>query len=296
MEKTKIIIDTDIGDDIDDALALALALECPELEILGITTVYKNTLLRTKMVKALLSAYNRQDIPVIMGCGTPFVKRVDTEEIPHQYKAINEDFPVDSTITAAEFIIKTLKEHPETVIVPIGAQTNIALAFMLAPEVMKKAKILCMGGVFNTTFPEWNIDCDPEAAKLLCDFAIDLTYVGLDVTTKVFLSKAHIENIRQNTRPQVRFLHSLMQKWFDSGAGGVLLHDPLTIAYLVSPQLLEMQPANVYIELTGQKTRGVTFDAKNPFTGGSEIANRHNIAVNVNADSFINLFMSRVFY
>jgi len=135
--KKKILINTDLGDDADDAVALALALRSDEIEVKGITTVFKNTKLRAKMVKDMLEIYERNEIPVFAGYGMPLIERVDINEPPIQIENLLKDYELDEDMNAVDFIINTIKEDPETIIVEMGPQTNLALAFLKAPDVMK---------------------------------------------------------------------------------------------------------------------------------------------------------------
>jgi len=101
----KIIIDTDIGGDIDDALAVSLALNSPELDIVGITTVFVDTTSRVKLTKKLLSLYDKPDIPVIKGAEKPLIGDWDKNLIPLQAQAVKEDIDVDENMNAIDFIV-----------------------------------------------------------------------------------------------------------------------------------------------------------------------------------------------
>ncbi len=294
MEKVRILFDTDIGDDIDDALALALALESPEIEIVGITTVFRNTAARTQLILEELAVYGRENIPVYTGIGTPLINVVDTTEIPKQAEVLTVTRPHKQDMDAVDFIIKTVSEQPDVIIMPIGAQTNIAVAFLKSPEIMKKAKIVAMAGVFTKVYPEWNILCDPEAARIVADRATDYTMVGLDVTCRCTLNEAQLTEIKNNTRPQVKFLYSMMQKWLNQSTV-ITLHDPLVVGYLIDNTILTLCNARVKVELAGEYTRAVTFDQTNPYEPDSSNS-RTKIAVDVRNSDFVDMFYSRVFY
>ncbi|NSW92658.1 MAG: nucleoside hydrolase [Firmicutes bacterium] len=110
MDKRKIIIDTDIGDDIDDALAISFALNSPEVEIIGITTVFRNTDARAKIAGKLLKLAER-DIPVYAGCKQPIINREDDLQIPCQYSKDMDDFTYNKEIHAVDYIINTVMER-----------------------------------------------------------------------------------------------------------------------------------------------------------------------------------------
>src|SRR5690554_5986232 len=135
----KLIIDTDIGDDIDDAYAIAFALNRKEFDILGITTVYRNSLQRAKIVSALLDAYDRKDISVYPGEDYPLKNEMHIEDfmtllpdgrpnIPHYFEELNQ-YDV-SDLNAVDFILQQAEKYPNQItIVAIGPYTNLALAF-----------------------------------------------------------------------------------------------------------------------------------------------------------------------
>ena len=133
-----ILIDTDIGDDVDDALALAVALNSPELDLRGVTTVFRDAPRRTLLVNELLALWDRKSIPVCAGASTPLL--TDLAAFPHggpnvgkQFEALDPTLKAAPTQHGALFIIDEIrKAHAQgevLTLVPIGALTNIALAF-----------------------------------------------------------------------------------------------------------------------------------------------------------------------
>ena len=123
-EKIKIILDTDIGDDADDALALCLALKSPELEVLGITTVFRNTTARAKIAVALLNMMGKNHIPVYAGIGKPLVAQVNTKEPPIQLLENMKGLSYSDDMGAVEYLYHTLKYAEESVtLVAIGPLT-----------------------------------------------------------------------------------------------------------------------------------------------------------------------------
>lgn len=288
-----ILIDTDIGDDVDDALAIALALRSPEIEIKAITTVFKNTSERARLAHALLDTFHRTDIMVYEGTGRPIINEVQTDEIPCQCKVTDYDNYRKHPLHAADVIIRTLEEEPETIIVAIGPLTNIALAVMKAPEIMAKAEIYMMGGAFGTTEAEWNIYCDPEAASVVFRSGARIRIFGLDVTVPCALSKENMERIGRCGENEGKFLSKLMDAWQSASGYGITLHDALTIAALIRPELIQYDKKRVVVELRGENTRAATI-VKQSFFQTYEEPNVE-IASSVKKDEFITLFMDRVF-
>lgn len=161
----RIIIDTDIGDDIDDAQAIVLALKSPEVEIVGVTTVFRNVRARAQITKHLLGLGGRSDIPVYMGCGQPLLVDVDLERIPPQYGDELRDIDIDESVHGVDFLIDTVNASPrEITVVAIGPATNIAMALRRDERFAKNVKeIIWMGGAFYFHFRTWNAVWDPEA-------------------------------------------------------------------------------------------------------------------------------------
>lgn len=290
----KIMIDTDIGDDIDDALAISLTLNSPELELIGLTTVYKNTRIRTKLALQLLQAYGRLDIPVATGIGAPLVNKVDTDSIPCQWADDYENIHANCEQHAVDFLIEQAAKHPDVTIVAIGPLTNIASAVIKAPDIMKQVDIVMMAGMYSTPYPEWNVVCDPEAARIVFDAGLKLSMVGLDVTLQCRLSDEDVARIKNAAVSEVHFLSRLLTQWMDSSKHLPILHDPLTVAYLSHPELLEMKRKRILVEYKGEYTRGVTVEQQDVFFG-RPVETNVNVAVNVDHNRFIEMFMQRLF-
>lgn len=294
MEKVKnILIDTDIGDDVDDALAIAFAMCSPEVRIQAVTTVFKNTGKRAELVQALLKVYGNSGIPVYEGVGKPIINTVQENEIPCQYQVIGEADYKKSECHASDIIIRTLERDPDTILVAIGPLTNIALAVMKAPEIMSQANIYMMGGAFGKTEPEWNILCDPEAASVVFQSGADIRVFGLDVTVQCALSEEQLSAAFSTKNEKARFLAKLMKAWMHSSGYGVTLHDALTLAAVIDPELIEYEEKEVFVELRGENTRGATI-IRQSFFGLEEHPNV-KIAAKVKKEAFLNLFMQRVF-
>lgn len=289
----RIVIDTDIGDDIDDALAIVLALNSPELDLAGLTTVYRNTGLRTKLALQLLKAYGRLDIPVATGIGSPLINKTDTASIPCQWAEEYRDIDLNCEQHAADFLIDQVRRDPDLTIVAIGPLTNIACAVMKAPEVMRGANIVMMGGMHSAFYPEWNIVCDPEAARIVFDAGLKLTMIGLDVTLKCRLTQADVDRIKRAGKMETDFLSRLISMWMDSSKHLPILHDPLTVAYLSHPDLLDLAPKKISIECKGEFTRGMTVEHRDVFF---ERPMETNVlaAVEVKSEAFIQLFLQRL--
>ncbi|MBC7217053.1 MAG: nucleoside hydrolase [Candidatus Caldatribacterium sp.] len=293
--KTKVIIDTDIGDDVDDALAIALALCSPELEIVGITTVFRNTTLRAKLAKKLVQVFGRPDIPVVKGIEKPLINDWDRTLIPPQTRAVKEEIPIDEEIGAVDFIVdRVMNSSDQITLITIGPLTNVAIALTKEPRLKERTRICMMGGMYSQAFPEWNIYCDPEAARIVFDSGIPITMVGLDVTLQCRLNKAALNRIFESGDERMRFLSEVIKIWQEGDENRYpILHDPLAVAVLIDPSFVKMKKMNIKVETRGELTRGVTVVTENPFQGFSGEGSV-NVCVDVESERFVRFFLERI--
>lgn len=291
MTTKDVIIDTDIGDDIDDAYALAFALNSPELNLRAVTTVFGNVDIRTKLALKVLKVFEREDIPVATGIGRPLLERSfrahAEEQIPRQAVVLEERerLPKPSPRHAIDLIASTVMENNgETTIVPIGALTNVATAIIKEPKLSKKARIVMMGGCISRPVVEYNIRCDPEAAKIVFESGIPITMVGLDVTMKCVLNREDVNKLRSAELATTKLLADMTDAW--AGERPVL-HDPLAVAVSFNPDLVKTQPKLVRVETRGDFTRGLTVI----YESGKPNA---QVCIDVDSNRFIKLFMNRI--
>ncbi len=303
MNKTKIILDTDIGDDIDDAFALSIALNEPRCELLGVTTVFRNAEKRAKMAKSLIKAFNK-DVKVYAGCDVPLIAKVEdlipadiknrekTDEkgkylIP-QYLPLMNDSKVEKE-HAVDYIISMVHQYPnEVVIVAIGPLTNVAMAIRKDPEIVSLIKeIRIMGGdPINPQCKEWNIFCDPEAARIVYSSGVKLYAVGLNVTMQVKLEDKYREKLKQVEGERFSLLSNMMDKWFKHYEFACpVMHDPLAISTLFT-DVCTFSLDHVFVGLEGEE-RAVTLKDKR----GNEIY----YADRVDTEKFFQYFIKTIF-
>lgn len=268
MKPQTIILDTDIGTDVDDCLALALLLGSPEVELAAVTTVYADVLLRARMVLKLLTLRGRHDVPVALGAQSPLLGRVPIYWGGHEGQGLLTEadaalYPVNEH--AVDLIVRMVMARPgEITLLPIGPLTNIALAFLREPRLAQNvAGVTLMGGVIggagNLHLPwvEHNIRCDPEAAHVVLSSGAPLRIVPLDVTTQVRIRPADVARIRQTGDPY----HEAVAHQVDvypgfAHRGWTFLHDPLAAASLLDPSLVGWEPVRALIETEGRHTAG----------------------------------------
>ena len=283
----EVIVDTDIGDDIDDAFALALALRSPELEVKAVTTVYGDVYKRGMLVSRLLSAMEREDIPVALGCPTPLLGKAPTKE-PIYFKALENNY-VGRNIANVDAVslMEELIEDGVTTIVTLGPMTNMALLLLKRADLAPKLRIIVMGGAWSMKLAEYNVHCDPEAAHVVLESQSEKLIVGLDVTLRCVMSDEMLEKLKHGSSQYHRVLTRYLDEWMKATGRRPILHDPLAIAASFNPDLLDWEQMNLKVELKGEYTRGylIRLSGKKP---------NCKMAVNVREREFLNLFGERV--
>ncbi len=285
-----VIFDTDIGDDIDDALALALALQSSELDIRAITTVSDDTEQRARLVWKELGIYGRQDIPVGVGVREPLLDKMHTG-VAAQFQVLTAEdvIPPPLRFNAVQLLIETLmKSQAKITLIPVGPLTNIALALRIEPKIKNKIeRIVLMGGAFQPPRAEYNILRDRVAASIVFSSGLPIVAVGLDVTTKCKLQGADFERLKAAGNPASEFLVRLILLWKGEKEQYPTLHDPLAIAAVFRPELLELSSGEVSVETADPKLYGLT-----TFTAAA--TGKTKVAVGVNAPAFVGMFTDRL--
>lgn len=306
----KIILDTDIGDDIDDAYALSLVLRSEELELVGVTTVFGNTVARARQARTILTITGNENIPVAAGCGAVMSPRLAFGEkdltsgglpvLKPAYDLLEDVKPrQDGTCLnekelppldprhGVDFLIEEiLKGDGDIIPVTIGAMTNLAMALVKKPEIRTKIpRIVSMAAAFDRLKSEWNIMCDPVAAAIVFDSAIPMTVAGLDVTTKCQFNDDDLEKLHSAPGPLAQNLSAATKAW--NAKGYPRLHDPLAVETIFRPDIVTTEKGKVMVDLCGDITYGFTIlkrDESGP----------HDVCVDVKAREAIDLWFERV--
>lgn len=286
----KMILDTDIGSDVDDAWALALCLASPEIDLLGVTLVHADLDTRAKVALKMLKLAGRTDVPVYRGVSNPLTDGLACYWGGHE--GTDTDFSDIAGLSAddgaVDFILNTIKKHPgEAVVAPIGPLTNIAAAIQRDPETMRKVRRLAiMGSTYGGEGPEnagveHNIRCDPAAAKIVLESGIPATVVGLNVTGQVVIRRDDLEPIKDT--PFGGYLAAMTEQLYDLwGRDYTFMHDPLAIATEIDPTLVT----------TRKMTAQALGEGKVAFT--SDESGSLDVCVDVDADRFEKLLQSTV--
>ena len=298
----RIIFDTDIGTDVDDCLALALIFSSPELQLEGITCVYGDVDLRARMVIKLLRLRNHPELPVMVGASEPLLGLRPVFWPGHEGLGLLE--PEDEAIEpdrehAVDFIVRKVMENPgEIHLVAVGPLTNVAMAFLREPQLSERlAHLTIMAGVIRGTadlqlpYVEHNVRCDPEAAHVVLSSGAPITLVPLDVTTKVRITPEGVDRIRSAEtafNEAVARQVDMYPRFAEQGY--TYLHDPLAVAAVVAPSLLNTKPLCVEVELGGRHTAGATLVRT---AAGGESPNIQ-VALGVDAEAFEEFFLTRI--
>jgi inosine-uridine nucleoside N-ribohydrolase len=252
----KVIIDTDIGDDIDDAFAVALALRSPELEILGVTTTFGDTETRARILDRLLGEVGRADIPVAVGKATPRKDGPSQKrygEGGHFAKAAHPD--------AVDFLLSRIRRNPhEITLIAIGPLMNVGAAIEKDHETFDKLKsVVMMGGSIKRGYgdleysvprgpsAEWNIINDIPSAQKLFASGVPLFVMPLDAT-QLKLDEVKREFLFRQGTALTDALTLLYHEW---GQQTPTLFDPMTIAFLVNPQLCPVESMRIRVDEKG---------------------------------------------
>ncbi len=252
-----VIIDTDIGDDIDDAFAVALALRSPELKILGVITAFGNTELRARLVDRYLAAVGRSDIPVEAGVHTE-IDNVMTQAA-YAKRAPDRKHP-----DGVAFLLDQIRQHPgEITLIAIGPLFNEQAAIARDPVTFRKLKrVVMMGGSVERGYdgpngerrpaePEWNIDRDPAGAKALFAAGVPIFMMPLD-STQIHLETPERESIFAHGSPLTDQLTLLYHQWKGAKPDHApTLFDPVTVTYAFRPDICPVKPLRIEVDDKG---------------------------------------------
>ncbi|WP_375433521.1 nucleoside hydrolase [uncultured Friedmanniella sp.] len=308
---TPLVLDLDLamgapGSDVDDGFALALAVADPALDLRLVTTVNGNTDVQTATVLTaeLLHQLGASSAPLHRGANRALLHpQSRTGQVPAGVP-VRPPQP-GHAVTA---LVETVRARPgELTLVAIGPLTNVALAMLLAPDFAGSLRsLVIMGGVFGGTtgvadMPgEFNVWSDPDAARVVLQSGVAATWVGLDVTRQVRLTRAAAQSMTTDPRPFVAFAGRYSVAWIDHLAAGedvgvtsCALHDPLAVAAVSRPELLTLADAHLQVQLDGVARGVLVAERVVPGTGRTPSGREPNaqIAVGVDAAGFSRYFL-----
>ena len=307
MEKRKIIIDCDPG--IDDSLAILLALNSPELEVLGLTICSGNVpaSLGAKNALKALQMCQRLDIPVYVGEEVPLKRELVTAQDTHGEDGVGENFyeDVDAKFNygGVDFIIDTLKNNKDVSIIALGPLTNIAKAIMKDKKAFDNLdEFISMGGAFRihgncSPVAEFNYWVDPHGADYVYkNLSKKIHMVGLDVTRKIVLTPNIIEFINRLDKDMAKYITEITRfyidfHWEQEGIIGCVINDPLAVAYFIDRSLLKGFDSYVEVVHDGVAVGQSIVDSFNFYKNEP---NAH-VLTEVDEKAFMKMFLKRIF-
>jgi purine nucleosidase len=284
--REKVIIDTDIGDDIDDAFALALALKSPELDVLGVTTTFGDTETRARIADRFLNQAGRAEIPVMAGKPTATKNPMSQRN----YAAFGH-FPKRPHPDAAAFLLDQIGKYPgEITLIAIGPLMNIGEAIDKNPATFTRLKrVVLMGGSIRRGYgdlgytppvapmPEWNILNDVASAQKLFASGVPLYVMPLDSTQLKLdeVKRAFLFSQGTAVTDQLAVLYHL---W---GEETPTLFDAMTVVFLLRPELCPVTALHIRVEESG-------------FTREETGSANAQVCLNSNSDDFFRFYLKRV--
>lgn len=297
-----IIMDTDPG--IDDAAALTMAINDPQINLKLVTAVAGNVTVDKTTANALKIVHffgKDQEIPVAAGAKQPLIKpfedaaRIHGESGMPGYDFGNEyGQPIKKTAVEALRDEIMASDEPITLI-PTGSYTNIALLFSEYPEVKENIKeIIAMGGTLSkgnmTSAAEFNVFTDPHAAKIMYDSGIPIVMVGLDVTLKALLTPETMDKLGTMGRSG-KMLQALVTHYNDGDDNGHPMHDVNTIFYLLHPEAMTTEEMWVDVQTEGPAMGETVGDIRGAYHDGKTNA---KVCVDIDAAAFNKWFLEEV--
>ena len=308
MQKRKVIIDCDPG--IDDSLAILLALNSPELEILGITTCSGNVKAETGAENALktLQMCSSLDIPVYIGEENPLKRELVTAQDTHGEDGMGENFyekvtEVKVKENAVDFIIDTLKNNKDVSIIALGPLTNIAKALIKDKDAFNNLdEFVSMGGAFRihgncSPVAEFNYWVDPHAADYVYkNLPKKIHMIGLDVTRKIVLTPNIIEFINRLDKNIAKYITEITRfyidfHWEQEGIIGCVINDPLAVAYFIDRSICSGFDSFVEVVEEGIAMGQTVVDSFDFYKRDKNSI----ILTQVDEKRFMNMFLKRIF-
>jgi len=314
----KIIFDTDFAYiPQDDAMALLFVLNCPELQILGITTVAGNKSLNVAVADSLkvLELTGRTEIPVYRGAAGPLMHdKTEWDVKRHGGWYANDPAPAPpggfakkkaEATSAIDFLVNTVMQNPgQVTILAIGPLTNIAMAMRMEPAFAGNVKqLVIMGGAIasqpdgggnHTPNAEFNFYVDPEAAQVVLRSGIPIVLSTLNVSRKAKFTKEWYDKIVAVDTPATRMIKERMGPGFEkSPERAGLMYDQIAAVTLVDPTLMKTVDLYVDVDVNHAANYGVSVGAPQPWPGG-EGAKKMAVQVDLDWEKFIRLYVERV--
>lgn len=308
MNKRKVIIDCDPG--IDDVLALLLALNSPEIDVIGITIVGGNVPVELGAQNAMraLKLMEREDIPIYIGDNKPIKRQLITAQETHGMDGLGEcgfeevKMKVQS-ISAVDYLIRSFSSDENIELVALGPMTNIAKSLIKYPNLYSNLnRLVTMGGAFRihgncSPVAEYNYWVDPDGADFVYkNIGCPIHMIGLDVTRKIVLTPDIREWLRLINVPLSNFIYKITQFYVDfhwewEGILGCVINDPLAVAYSIDNSLCHGLEAFTEVVIDGKAMGQTIVDSEDFY----KKENNSKILTEVDSQKFMEMFLERLF-
>jgi inosine-uridine nucleoside N-ribohydrolase len=290
--REKIIIDADIGDDIDDAFAVGLALSSPEFQVLGFSASFGDTPTRAKMLDRMLGELGHGDIPVVQGVPA----NVNLNAFTQRRYAESGAFARASHLNSVDFILEQARKYPgQVTLVAIGPLPNVGAAIDKDLASFRKLKrVVIMGGSIRTMtdpygvaqpiapHPEWNIKNDIASAQKLFNAGVPLQVLPLDSTANLKLHEVARTALFAHGSMLTNILAGLYYEWSAATRSPTpVLYDPMTLASMLDPSLCPLTPMHITVDDAGNTKE----------TPGAPNA---QICLHSDADAFLHFYVKKV--
>lgn len=286
-----IILDTDMGGDVDDAIALSLAMRAPEIDLALVTTVSADTIVRARIARKLLQLDGHDGVMVAAGCSRPLLRRSSPQLDGHEGRGLLLDERDGLPIAeghAIDYIIKLIMSCSEPpTLVTVGPLTNIALAVIKEPAIIQRvAEVVIMGGyiypavVGNQVLgvkADYNLVCDPEATQIVLEAGWPIVLVPIEITTRVWFDDADRARLRSAGTPLADALSTQIDIWLQvlkqaltqpgswpPEAARAFLHDPLALATAFDHRFVTLTPLHIRVYMEDGVPRTLPDPLKTP--------------------------------
>jgi purine nucleosidase/pyrimidine-specific ribonucleoside hydrolase len=260
-----ILLDTDIGDDIDDAWALAVCLRHPNLRLIGVATVLRDTELRAAQARLLLELAEASRVPVAAGARDPLdsIHRITRNNQADVLSSGDEERLRRGRTDGVRFLAEMARAHPGVTLLPVGPLTNIARLILEFPDDFAKVgRIVMMGGhmIPGRDEPEYNVTVDPRATRIVFGCGKPITMIGLDVTLQCVLTAGDLMAVGAKETPLTRALIQMTELWQKEGRKPddtsplrmPCVHDPLAALVAADPSFVTLESRTVAADDRGR--------------------------------------------
>jgi purine nucleosidase len=287
----KLILDTDVGTDVDDAFAIALAASAPELKLEAVTTVYGDVELRARMARKLLDLLGREDVPVAPGLRQPLTSGREVYWGGWEGRGFlaEEDGALAFPRRGIELLLHLLRtaEEPLT-LVAIGPLTNVAALLQAAPELAASAleEIICMAGTLVPDEEEWNVQCDPRAARIVFESGVPVRLGTRFIVNQPKLRPHHRERLLTSQNPAVRSLVTMLDVFLgEKQRDTTPMYDPVTLSMAYTDEFIQTERVGVRVRMEGDVVR---------LERDPESARHLDVSISVRPDEFVDHLVERL--